>query len=408
MMRGEQPGVQGRAETGTGPDAGQPKRPARASDDQLPSVSAQVQVAETAGVRVPIVLAGAAAWCWRILVVLGAFIALFELLSRLMLLVVPLLTALLTVALLAPMAGSLRRHGLPRVAATTITMLVMLGLLGSVGFYVVDRAIADYPSLADQASKVVSQGQKILQRPPFSVQASSLTNISDTINRQLNAHRGQIASGVISAGRTALDALTGLVLWLFLTVILLHDGMRVWDWIVRLFPRQAESRVRGAGQRAWRTLTGYISGQFIVAVFHGVVIGLSLLALGSPLVAPLAVLVFVGSFIPIIGAIVFGGFAVLVTLVAGGTVKALILLIVLIFENQVEGHVLQPFVVGRYVRLHPIAIAIALTAGSLLQGIVGAIFAVPLMAAINASVNFLAGREDIDGNSLPREPERAD
>ncbi|HEV7207921.1 MAG TPA: AI-2E family transporter [Mycobacteriales bacterium] len=408
MMRGEHPGVPVPTEPVPRRDARQGPRPDQASDDALPSASREVQVGETEEVRVPIVLAGAAAWCWRILVILAAFVALFELLNRLMLLVIPLLTALLTVALLAPLADFLRNRGLPRVAATTLTMLIALGLLGSVGFYVVDRAIADYPSLADQATKAVSQGQRLLQRPPFSVQASSLNNISDTINKQLNAHRGQIASGVISAGRTALDLLTGLVLWLFLTVVLLHDGARVWDWIVRLFPRRAEWRVRGAGQRAWRTLTGYISGQFIVALFHGVAIGLSLLVLDSPLVAPLAVLVFVGSFIPIIGAIVFGGFAVLVTLVAGGTVKALILLTILVVENQVEGHVLQPFVVGRYVRLHPVAIAVALTAGSLLQGIVGAIFAVPLMAAINASAKFLAGREDVDGNPLPRASEPTD
>lgn len=353
-------------------------------------------------VWVPPLLVGAAAWAWRLLVVALAVLGLLELLSRLMLLVVPLLTALLTVALLAPLAGFLRRRGLPRPLTTGLTTLLALGLLGSIGFFVVDRAIADYPSLADQSRNIVTQTQHVLERPPFRVSESSLTNLSDTINKQLNQHRGQIASGVLSAGRTALDVMTGIVLWLFLTVVLLHDGTRVWNWLVELFPERFEERVRGAGQRAWRTLTGYVSGQFLVALFHGVAIGLSLAVLDSPLVAPLAVLVFVGSFIPIIGAIVFGGFAVLVTLVTGGAVKALVLVIILVVENQVEGHVLQPFVVGRYVRLHPLAIAVALTAGSLLQGIVGAIFAVPLVAALNAAGKYLSGREDVHGNSLRR------
>ncbi len=353
--------------------------------------------------RVPILLVGAAAWCWRIVVVLVAFLLLFRLLHHLELLVVPFLLALLAAALLMPIANWLRRHGVSRGVSTLITVVFALAVLGGVGFYVADRAVADYPTLADKANDAVTQTQNFLTHAPFNLPRSSVNNVGDTITKQINSHKGQIASGVIEAGRTALDVLTGAVLWLFLTIMLIYDGDRVWSWVVRLFPRRAEERVRGAGQRAWQTLSGYITGQFFVALFHALAIGITLAIVGSPLIAPLAVLVFIGSFIPVIGALVFGAFAVIVTLVAGGVVKAVVLLIVLVVENQVEGHVLQPFVVGRYVRLHPIAIAATLTAGALLAGLPGAIFAVPLVATVNAAAKYLAGREDSEGHVLYRD-----
>lgn len=359
------------------------------------------------GIRIPTLLVGAAAWSWRILVILGAFILLFTLLGHLLLLVVPFLLALLSAALLMPIASWFKRHGVPRGIATLITMLFALAVLGGVGFYVVNRATADYPTLADQSNDAVRQTQNFLVHAPFNLPRSSVDNVGNTITKQINSHKGQITSGVIKAGRTALDVVTGAVLWLFLTIMLVYDGDRVWSWVVRLFPRRAEERVRGAGQRMWTTLTGYITGQFFVALFHALAIGITLVILRSPLVAPLAVLVFVGSFIPIIGALVFGAFAVVVTLVAGGVVKALILLIVLVIENQVEGHVLQPFVVGRYVRLHPIAIAATLTAGALLAGLPGAIFGVPFVATVNAAAKYLAGREDSEGHVLLRDDEGA-
>lgn len=368
-----------------------------------PSPARESRVPDADGVRVPIVLAGAAAWCWRILVIAGAFILLFILIGHLLLLVIPFLLALLSAALLMPITNWFRRRGMPRALSTFITILFALAVLGGVGFYVVNRATADYPTLADQSNDAVRQTQDFLIHAPFNLPRSSVDNVGSTITKQINSHKGQITSGVIKAGRTALDVVTGALLWLFLTIMFVYDGDRIWSWVVRLFPHRAEERVRGAGHRMWQTLTGYITGQFFVALFHALAIGVTLAILRSPLVAPLAVLVFIGSFIPIIGALVFGAFAVVVTLVAGGVVKALILLVVLVVENQVEGHVLQPFVVGRYVRLHPVAIAATLTAGALLAGLPGAIFGVPFVATINAAAKYLAGREDSEGHVLLRD-----
>lgn len=368
-----------------------------------PPASRESPVPDGTGIRLPVLLVGAAAWSWRILVVTAAFYLLFTLIGHLLLLVIPFLLALLSTALLMPFANWQRRHGVPRGLSTFVSVVVALAALGGIGFYVVNRATADYPRLARESNDAVQQAQAFLVRPPFNLPRSSVQNVGSTITNQINKHQGQVTSGIIKAGRTALDVGTGAVLWLFLTIMLIYDGDRVWAWVVRLFPGRAEERVRGAGRRMWQTLTGYITGQFIVAVFHALAIGITLAILGSPLVAPLAVVVFIGSFIPIIGALVAGAFAVLVTLVAGGVVNALILLIVLVIENQIEGHVLQPFVVGRYVRLHPIAIAATLTAGALLGGLPGAIFAVPVVATLNAAAKYLAGREDSEGNVLVRD-----
>ncbi|MGH3744983.1 MAG: AI-2E family transporter [Mycobacteriales bacterium] len=366
----------------------------------------ETSVPDGAGVRVPVVLVGAAAWGWRILVLVGVLAVLGIVVLHLLLLVVPFATAILATALLTPMTSWMRRRGLGRGLSTLVTILVALAVLSGAVFFVVNRAIAGYPDLADEASRAVTNVQNYLTNGPFHLQHSSIDNIGSTITKKLHAHQGEVASGVISAGRTAFDVVTGAVLFLFLTIFLVYDGDRVWEWVVRLLPRRGEELARGAGQRAWRTLTGYIGGQFLVALFHTVVISATLLILRAPLVAPLALVVFVFSFVPIIGAIVAGAFAIVVVLVAVGPVQAIVLLVVLVVEDQIEGHVLQPLVVGRYVRLHPIAIASTLVVGAIVAGIPGAIFGVPLVAAVNAAAKFLSGREDIDGNAIPRVEDR--
>jgi predicted PurR-regulated permease PerM len=385
------PGIHQGARPGTGEREAMSRRQVRVVDGEI---------------EVPAVLVGAAAWSWRILVVLGAFGVLGVLVWHLTVLVVPFATALLTTALLMPITGYLRRHGVGRGVSALLTILLALVVIGGVGYFVVNRAVDGYPELSDDASRAVTNIQNYLTGSPFHLPKSSVDNIGTTITNKLKSNQGSITSGVISAGKTAIDVVTGIVLWLFLTIFLVYDGDRVWDWVCRLLPRRGEELARGAGHRAWQTLSGYITGQFKVALFHAVVISATLLILRAPLVAPLALIVFVFSFVPIIGALVAGAFAVVVVLVADGPIQAIVLVGVLIIEDQVESHVLQPLVVGRAVRLHPIAIAVTLTGGALLAGLPGAIFGVPVVACANAAVKFLAGREDIDGHTVPRdEPE---
>jgi predicted PurR-regulated permease PerM len=206
----------------------------------------------------------------------------------------------------------------------------------------------------------------------------------------LRDRQSEIASGAISASKTAAEVIGAFVLTIFLTIFMLYDGDRMWAWLTGFFPENRRARIHEAGSRVWTTLSRYIAGTFTVALFHGVVMGITLWIVGVPLVAPLAVLIFLGSFIPLVGVVIFGGLAVLVTLVSQGVTAAVIVLVVLIVQNQIEGHVLQPLIVGRYVRLHPMAIALTLASGALIAGLPGAIFGVPLVASIKTAAQTLS------------------
>ena len=342
---------------------------------------------------VPVNLQAAAGWCWRILVIAAAITALGMLARKLELALLPLLTAVLLTGLLQPVNHRLRRLKLGRGMAATLTMLLAIAVLGGVGAFVANRAAAGYPELVTQINDLTTRVQDWLVTGPLRLDRESVTNVGDKLNEYLSSRQGEVVSGAVSAGRTVVEVLTSAVLTFFLTIFLLYDGRQIFLWLTGAFPAHARARVDEVGDRMWETVSGYVSGTFIVATFHGVVMGATLAAVGVPLVAPLAVLIFIGGFIPLIGVVVFGGLAVLVTLVTNGTTAALIVLVILVVENQIESHVLQPFVVGRHVSLHPMAIALTLASGAIIAGLPGAIFGVPFVAAINAAAKSLKGQE---------------
>jgi predicted PurR-regulated permease PerM len=348
---------------------------------------------------VPPVLVEAAAWSWRLILVAALFYLLVLLLSRLMLAVVAIFVALLAAALLHRPVNFLRRHHWPAPLATWSVLIASFVALAAVGYFVVSHISAQYPELVSQVGHISGDVQRLLNRlPGFS--NAPLQNLTAELTGWLDQHRATVAGGVLTAGRVAAEVITGIIVAFFLTYFFLSGGDRIWSWLVRLFPQAVQPSVNGAGFRAWRALSGWIIGTSMIAVIHGTVIGVVLWLLGAPLVVPLAVLIFIGSFIPLIGAVLFGGLAVLVTLATVGPVPALILLAVLVLENQLEGHVFQPFIVGRAVHLHPVAIVLTLTAAGVLAGIVGAIMAIPVVAAAHSAVKYLTGVEDIDGQPL--------
>jgi predicted PurR-regulated permease PerM len=253
---------------------------------------------------------------------------------------------------------------------------VVIGLLT----WVVERAIAEVPRLSAEL-------QSAVQSLPLS--NSTLLQMRNQFVSYLQSGSGSFASGVITGVQTGAEVLTGVLLTLLLTIILLADGDRIWNWLVARLPETARPRLERAGEPAWQRLAGWIRGTFMIATFHSVVVSVTLVILGVPLVAPLTVLVFLGSFIPLVGAIVAGGLAILVTFASDGLTGAIVLLVVLLIDNQVEAHVLQPFLVGRYVRLHPFVVAIVITAGALLGGLAGALLAVPFTAAVYAALTHL-------------------
>jgi putative heme transporter len=192
----------------------------------------------------------------------------------------------------------------------------------------------------------------------------------------------QAFTGLLTGARL----LTGLVLTLLLTLIVLTDGDRMWLWLLARMGRRTRQVVGDAGQHAFWRLSGWVRGTVLIAVFHAVVVAVTMLLVGAPLVAPIAVLVFLGSFIPLVGALVFGALAVLVTFASAGLTASIVLVVVLVVDNQVEAHVLLPFLVGRYVQLHPFVVAVAVPAGAVLAGLPGTLLAVPVTAAVYAAL----------------------
>jgi predicted PurR-regulated permease PerM len=346
---------------------------------------------------VPPALALAAAWSWRLLVVGAAVWFAVTFVAHLAVVWVPIVLSLLLAALLKRPTLWLRRR-LPRSAAGLLVVVGALLVIAGVGYLISMRVAGQSQQLVTQAQDVLARLQnRIGSLPGIGAGGGSVVS---KLSSYVQSHSGTILSGAFTAGTYAVEFVTGLVLTFFLTLFLLIDGDRMWAWLVRLLPRRAQPGTNGAGYAAFRVLSGWITGTAIIALIHGVVIGVTLWLLGTPLVVVLAFLVFIGSFIPIVGAFVFGGFAVLVTLVTQGLPAGVILLAVLVVENLLEGHVYQPLIMGRTVRLHPVAILLGLAVGGLLAGIMGAIIAIPLIGALHAAVKYLAGIEDIDGNPL--------
>jgi predicted PurR-regulated permease PerM len=339
---------------------------------------------------VPRLLADAAGWTWRLLLLALAAYLLVWLMEKLFLLVLPVFAALLVTALLHPLVDFFRHHGLPRALATWATIIAAFAVLGGIGFFVVNRSVAEYDLLVKQVTHLLDQLTRFLANGPFHLGKGQLNNLQKQVLDALKSNRSAVAQGVITGVTTVGELATGAVLAFFVTFFLLYDGDRIWAWVSGLFPARARADVAGAGARAWARVSGYVRGTFLIAVFHGAIVALTLALMGAPLVAPLALLVFLGSFIPIVGAVVFGGLAALVVLVTQGWVLALIFVGVLIVDNQVEAHVLQPFLVGHYVRLHPLAIVLVIAGGGFLEGIPGAILAVPVVSAAYAAAQFFA------------------
>jgi predicted PurR-regulated permease PerM len=365
-------------------------RPAGRTDA---GASADVPVSAPPGQPVPRLLQQAAAWSWRLLLVGLLIYVAFRVASALQLVVLPCFAALLLTALLQPLTARLRRAGLPSLAATWCTILAAVAVLAGVGTLAANRVSADYPRLATEVRSTANQVRISLAGPPFHVSSVRLQQYSNQLVQFLSQHKSLVAGTVVTGGKIVLELLTGLVLTLFITFFLLKDGVRIWSWLMSALRPQARRRADNAGLAAWTALVNYVRGTSIVAAIHAVSIGLALWILGVPLLVPLIILVFVAAFVPLVGILVAGALAILVTLGTKGWLAAVILLAVFLLENQIESHLLQPLVVGRIVRLHPLAIILVLAVGGIVAGIPGAIVAVPAAAAISYAWPYLRGAE---------------
>ncbi|MEV4294432.1 AI-2E family transporter [Microbispora rosea] len=322
-----------------------------------------------------------AAWSWRLLLLGGMVYVLWLIIERISFVVMPVVVALLLAALLHPLTRRLRATGLRPIYATWITMLLGLALIVGIGFLIGVRANEEFPRLVLQIQVTVRNVQDWLLHGPLHLKEAQIADFVDQLSSQVTQYRSQITSTVLSGATAVVEVLTSIVLILFVTFFLLKDGDRIWAWFLRAFGGAAP-RVDQAGRAAWATISHYVHGTVAVAAIHGLVIGVVLAGMQVPLWAPLAVLVFLASFIPIVGILFAGTIATLVTFGSRGWFLALIFVGVLVVEQQLENHVLQPLIVGRALEFHPLAIILVLAVGGVLGGIAGAVVAVPLTAVI--------------------------
>jgi predicted PurR-regulated permease PerM len=346
--------------------------------------------------RVPSWLQTAAAWSWRLLLLAIAIYLIARLLGVLYIVVVPCVAALLLTALLQPLAARLRRAGLTAMLATWVTLLIAAAVLTGLVLLVANRVRADYPTLLAETKHTTARVQSWLAGPPFHVKNSDVQKFLNNIPSYLSKHRTLVEGTVVTGGKIASEFFAGLVLMLFVIFFLIKDGDRIWNWLLGAMRTGTARRVDRAGHAAWLVLVYYMRGTVAVAAIHALVIGLVLWIMGVPLAVPLAVLVFLAAFIPLVGLLVAGALAVVVTLATKGWVDAVILLGILIIEDQLEAHLLQPQVVGKMIRLHPLAVILSLAAGGVLAGIPGAVVAVPIVAVITRALPELRRSEPED------------
>lgn len=332
----------------------------------------------------------AAAWAWRLLAAAAVLAVLVLLVVELQVVVIPLLVAILISALLVPAEAFLRRHGWPKWLAVVVTIVVVLGVLTGLGFLVVDEIMDGLPSVTTQTLEAYRDARGFLMGGPFHFTAEQLRDFYRDVLKSYQAEGTGLVAGAVSIGSSIGRFVTGLLLTVFASVILLVDGRGVWRFVVRLLPRGARPAVDGAGREGWTTLTNFVRVQIFVAFVDALGIGVIAGILRIPLALPIAVAVFLGSFVPVVGAVVTGFLAVFVALVYHGPVVALIMLAGVLFIQQLEGHVLQPLVMGQAVKVHPLAVVFAVVAGSYLAGIAGALFAVPVVACVNVMVGYVA------------------
>jgi predicted PurR-regulated permease PerM len=330
-----------------------------------------------------------AALAWRFLVVIAALYVVIWVIGYLSVVVIPLSIALLLAALLAPAVSQLVSVNVPRGLAAAIVLIAGLAILGGLLTFVVVQFSSGLPQLQRQLNESLHQIQDWLLYGPIHLRQEQLKEFIGQAIGFLQNNQSAITSSALTTASTVGEILTGFVLTLFILIFFLSGGGNIWKFLVRAVPGHVRNRVDVAGRRGFASLVSYVRATALVAVVDAVGIGIGLAIIGVPLVIPLATLVFIGAFIPIIGAVITGGVAVLVALVTNGFVGALIVLAVVVGVMQLEGHVLQPLLLGRAVRLHPLAVVLAITAGLVTAGIPGALLAVPLLAVLNAGIRSL-------------------
>ncbi len=359
-----------------------------------------------------------AAWAWRLLVILVAVLALLWVVKKLEIIVVPVLVALLLSALLVPVVDWLDKRGLARGGAVAVVLLGGFAILGGILAFVILQFIDGLPGLTEQVTNSIESTRRWLIHGPAHLRNEQINNLGNAAIEALHNNQAKLTNGALSTAATVTELVTAAVLVLFTLIFFLYGGRNIWQYVVQIIPSDVRGRVHEAGTAGYGSLIGYVWATFLVALTDAAGVGTGLAIMSVPLALPLASVVFLGAFIPLVGALVSGLVAVVVALLAKGIVYALITLGLLIAVNQIEAHLLQPLVMGRAVSSHPLGVVLAISTGGVVAGIVGALLAVPTVAFLNNAIQVLLApdpsaeaekqTEDADGKNaiLQAEPDQ--
>ncbi|MDI3312997.1 MAG: AI-2E family transporter [Mycobacterium sp.] len=330
-----------------------------------------------------------AAWAWRLVVILVALVVFLWAVKQLEIIVVPVLLALILSALLEPAVDWLVRRGVPRGGAVAVVLLAGVAVVGGILAFVISQFVIGLPALVAEVTRSIESARSWLIHGPLHLSRQQIDNAGDAAIEALRRNQAKITSGAVSTAATLTEMVTAALLMVFTLIFFLYDGRDIWHYVTTIFPVSVRDRVRAAGRAGFGTLIGYVRATFLVALVDAAGVGTGLAIMGVPLALPLASVVFLGAFIPLVGAVISGFLAVVVALLAKGFLYALFTLGLLIGVNQLEAHVLQPLVMGRAVSIHPLAVVLAISSGGVLAGVVGALLAVPTVAFLNTAFQVL-------------------
>jgi len=334
----------------------------------------------------------AAAWALRFLLVAAALVVLLNLLNSVALVTITVIVAVMICALLQPGVELLMRYRVPRIPAALLVFVLGMSTLVGAAWFVVQQVTANSSELGGQLLDAVGTIRNWLVTGPPKMSEHQVQQLIDDLTKTISENRASLAQGVFATANSALVVVGGAVFCLFATLFLLTDDGGIWRWVVRLFPNEAQAKVAHAGNVAWRTLIAYMRSTVLLALINALTMVVVMLIAGMPLVVPLGVLLFLGSLIPLIGMLVAGVVVVLVALVTKSLVMAVVMALALVLTIQLEGNLLNPFILGKAVQIHPLGILMGVTAGTILGGIFGAFIAVPLVAVLNNVANDIHDR----------------
>ena len=344
-------------------------------------------------VVIPAGLERATQWSWRLLLIAAAITLGLFVVAQLSFLIIPLFIAVLLAALVAPVSVGLRKLRFPRWLATLTTIIVFLAAVGGLFYLVINEVIRGWESLQARTILAYDDFVQYLLDSPLKVTEAQLNEWVTALATEFNIDSSWILSGALSVTSSVGSWLVGAGIAIFALIFFIHDGARIWEYVVSWFPMLARPAILGASRSGWNTLIEFVKVQILVAFVDALGIGLGAFFLGLPLVVPIAVAVFLGAFVPIVGGTVAAALAILVALVYEGPVTALIMLIIVLAVQQLEGQILQPLIMGPALRIHPLAVVLSIAAGGYLAGIAGVLFAVPVVAFTNVVIRYLAAGE---------------